>query len=694
MGLYGLSSRPSNTTCVAPARPTLNTSAAVRQTFTNIGFNAPVGLYQMPGDPSYWYVIEQGGRVWRFPNDPNVTQSQVTLVLDIHTEVHYDGQEMGLLGMAFDPNFATNHEVFLFYTHTSSTAPGRSTLSRFTSSDNGVTFDASSESVLLAFDKPYENHNGGNIVFGPDGYLYIGIGDGGSGYDPQHNGQNTQVWFGKMLRIDVHSGSPYGIPPSNPFAGNASAGLPEIYAYGLRNPWRWSFDSATGDLWVGDVGQDRYEEIDTPLQNGGNYGWSVCEGFQLIDDSGPCNVPGTILPVYAYSHASGDGNVIIGGFVYHGSALPDLDGLYIYSDEGSGNIWALTSDATGAYAPTVLDGVGGISSWQEGQDGELYATNVGDGNIYKLVPSGGTTSNFPLTLSATGCVNPNDATQPAAGMIPYDVNAKLWSDGAQKDRYFAIPDGTTIHVNSDGDWDLPIGSVVMKTFYVNGIRTETRLMVHHQDGDWAGYTYRWNSAGTDADLETGADTEDVGGQTWYFPSRSQCMQCHTTAAGRTLGLENGQLNRTLTYASSGITANELDTLDHIGMFDAPLGGSQNIEAYPDPFGTDALESRAKAYLHVNCSICHRPGGPGQGPEDFRYDTSTHDMGACGTAPTQGDLGISGAELIAPGDPAHSIVSARIHALGLNAMPPLAKHQLDTNGISLIDGWITSLTSCP
>ncbi|HZS41854.1 MAG TPA: PQQ-dependent sugar dehydrogenase, partial [Polyangia bacterium] len=644
---------------------------------------------QAPGDSSRWFVVEKGGAVKTFP-DANPTAA--TTFIDISARVDAANNESGLLGMAFHPSFATNHQVFLSYDTPDNTSPAgfHSVISRFVSNDGGATLDQASEQVLLTIAQPFTNHNGGNIVFGPDGYLYAGFGDGGSGGDPMKNGQNVNVLLGKMLRLDVDGGTPYAIPPTNPFA--SGGGKKEIYAWGLRNPWRWSFDSVTGELWCGDVGQDLYEEIDK-IQLGGNYGWNVMEASHCYN-AATCNMSGLILPIAEYDHSVG--NAITGGYIYRGTAITSLIGTYIYGDEVSGRIWGLFYDTTGKATPQVLIDNSGhnISSFGQGNDGELYLCSYGDGKIYKLVPppTSPPPSTFPQLLSQTGCVDPQHPTVPAAGLIPYDLNAPLWSDGAAKRRWIALPDGKQIHVNTDGDWDLPIGSVVVKEFSVGGKRVETRLLMHHADGDWAGYSYEWNDAETDASLLPAGKVKAVGGQSWTYPARAECLQCHSTAAGRTLGLESGQLNRDYAYPT-GRLSNELATLAHIGLFDAPFDQA-GAARYPTYDGTDPLDARARSYLHANCSICHRPNGNGQGPADLRYSTAFKDTMVCNAMPQEGDLGLAGALLLIPGMPAKSILSLRMHALDVNRMPPLASHVVDAQGTSLIDSWIQSLTACP
>jgi uncharacterized repeat protein (TIGR03806 family) len=494
-----------------------------------------------------------------------------------------------------------------------------------------------------------------------------------------------------MLRINVDAGSPYAIPPTNPFA-DGTGGRPEVYAWGLRNPWRWSFDRGTGDLWVGDVGQNLYEEVDK-VELGGNYGWNDMEGFHCYALN-PCMIGGLIDPVAEYDHTQG--TAVIGGYVYRGTAIPTLVGTYIYADYSSGKLWGLFPDAmTGQLAPQSLYSSGlTISSFGQGEDGELYLLDYNTGKLHKLVASGTIApGTFPMTLSATGCVDPSDATQAAAGLIPYDVNVALWSDGATKQRWLAVPDGAQIHVAANGHLDLPIGSVLMKTFSLGVRRVETRLFMHHPDGVWAGYSYAWNDAGTDATLLQAGQTTMVGGQSWTFPSRAQCLECHTAAAGRSLGPELGQLNRSFQYPN-GRLSNELATLDHIGLFDAPLGAVDTLARYPTVDGSDPLDGRARAYLHANCAICHQPGGTGQGPADFRFATTLGATMICNVAPSNGTLGVAGAKLLAPGSPSTSIVSLRMHALDVNRMPPLATHVVDAVGTKLVDDWITSIAACP
>lgn len=347
----------------------------LERVFQQIKTMAPVALLQSPGDDTDWYLVEKAGTILRFTDDASKPPTQF---LDIHDRVDASANESGLLSMVFHPNYAVNHQVFLHYNREGN--PLVTVVSRFVSSDHGRTLDKNSEQVILSLDQPYENHNGGQIGFGPDGMLYIGLGDGGSGGDPQGNAQNTQVLLGKVLRLDVDHDKPYSIPLGNPFA-DGKKGRPEIFAYGLRNPWRWSFDSKTGALWLADVGQNAWEEIDI-IESGGNYGWNAKEGFH--DYNNNTKIHGTIIgPVAEYSHD--EGCSITGGYVYRGTAIPELQGVYIYGDFCSGRIWGLVQNKQGVYESNLLlDTHLMISSFAQANNGDIYVLHYG-GKVFKLV---------------------------------------------------------------------------------------------------------------------------------------------------------------------------------------------------------------------------------------------------------------------------------------------------------------------
>jgi glucose/arabinose dehydrogenase len=349
---------------------------ALQQVFPDVALNRPVALLQTPDPSPFWYVVEKGGRILRL-TDNGAASSRATFV-DLSGRVEAGPSEAGLLGMAFDPDFSRNGRVYLSYTRG---GPLTSVLSRFASRDGGLTLDPASEEVLLEVAQPYANHNGGQIAFGHDGFLYYGLGDGGSGGDPQGNGQNTQTLLGAMLRLDVNGPSPYAIPPDNPFA--AGGGRPEIYAWGLRNPWRWSFDRVNGSLWLGDVGQDAWEEIDL-VHNGDNLGWNLWEGSHCYK-AGACRSEGVVMPLAEYSHKLGCS--VTGGYVYRGLDVPALYGQYLYGDFCSGTIWELDSGNPRAGPRILLESGLRIASFAEGRDGELYLLDYAAGRIFRVIAS-------------------------------------------------------------------------------------------------------------------------------------------------------------------------------------------------------------------------------------------------------------------------------------------------------------------
>jgi uncharacterized repeat protein (TIGR03806 family) len=703
----GLDSRPSNTTCLAGDPPSSTVSITVQRAFANLpNFTQPIAMLQEPGNPARWYVVQKTGSVRVFDNTPTVstTREFINIASRLNSNPASSNDERGLLGMAFHPNYPTDPRVYLFYTGTDTALGLVDRVSQFRLASNGTSLDPATELELFNIDDPESNHNGGNIAFGPDGFLYIGIGDGGSGGDPHGtigNGQNLQTMLGKVLRIDVAAASPattYAIPSTNPYAGNArcnvngtgTANCPEIFAYGFRNPWRWSFDRGSGQLWLNDVGQGALEEVDLVVR-GGNYGWRCLEGTNNTGDACGPN-PSPIAPVAQYGRTLGFSTT--GGVVYRGSAIPALHGRYVFGDFGSGNLWHIARDTPPTLNLTADMAISTglqIASFGEDASGEVYIVHLG-GTLHRLVQGTGGGRQIPAQLSLTGCVNASAPAQPASGLIPYAPNAAFYSDGAVKSRWLALPDGQRIVVNAENDFEFPVQSVLVKNFSLGTQLVETRLFMLHSDGIWAGYTYEWNAAGTDARRVVGGKSVQVAGQTWQFPSEAQCLQCHSAAAGRTLGIEIGQLNGDFGYPAR--TANQLTTLNAIDTLTPALTQTPaQLPLIPDPFGGAAPGLRARAYLHTNCAHCHRPGGPATGDLDLRFTTALAATNACDVTPTFGNLGLANARIIAPGAAASSVAVARVDRLGADAMPPLTRHQIDTAGVQLLTDWVNGLTSC-
>ncbi|HYF61350.1 MAG TPA: PQQ-dependent sugar dehydrogenase [Herpetosiphonaceae bacterium] len=333
------------------------------------GFSQPTFVAHAGDGSGRVFVVEQGGTIRTLDG---------AMFLDIRERVNSDGNEQGLLGLAFAPDFADSGVFYLNYTAQND----NSVTARFRSADGGGSGDPDSEEVLLDIEDPAANHNGGMLAFGPDGYLYVGLGDGGAANDRFQNGQNRRTLWGKLLRIDVSAPTGYAIPADNPFgAGEAQ---PEIWAYGLRNPWRFSFDRATGDLYVGDVGQNRLERVSyqpAGAAGGLNYGWPIIEASQCLGGNS-CDTAGLVLPVAEYSHD--DGCSITGGYVYRGQRYPDLAGAYLYGDYCSGRIWTLRRDGERWAASEALDTSIFISSFGEDEAGEIYVASHAEGAIYRL----------------------------------------------------------------------------------------------------------------------------------------------------------------------------------------------------------------------------------------------------------------------------------------------------------------------
>ena len=351
--------------------------------FPNLTFERPLDIRTPNDGQNRLFVVEQRGTISWFENDVNV--ATLNSFLDIRDRVDDRRNEMGLLGLAFHPQYDSNGYFFVNYTTDN---PRRTRISRFTASDDDAgQVSPESEKIIMEVRQPFGNHNGGGIVFGPDGMLYIGFGDGGSGGDPNEDGQDPTTLLGSIARIDVdvEDSEPYAIPQDNPFVGTGNGVREEIYAYGLRNPWRFSFDSSTGDLWAGDVGQNAYEEIDIVVA-GGNYGWDEREGSHCFEPRTGCQEEGLIDPVWEYPHERGNSSVT-GGLVYHGNELSGLQGKYIYADFSSGRVWSLANAASGdAINEELVRARFGISSFGIDSNRELYICGF-DGKIYKLVES-------------------------------------------------------------------------------------------------------------------------------------------------------------------------------------------------------------------------------------------------------------------------------------------------------------------
>jgi uncharacterized repeat protein (TIGR03806 family) len=667
----------------------------LERAFPRLRFERPVQLLGAGDGSGRVFVVEQAGVVRVFPNEADPERSEV--FLDISERVSRRGNEEGLIGFAFHPDFARNGEVYAHYSLAGDEATG--ILSRFRlDGEDSSRVDPDSEEVLLRQSQPWRNHNGGMIAFGPDGYLYLSLGDGGAANDPQGNGQDLSTWLGSILRIDVdraEEGRPYAVPADNPFVDGPEGARPEIWAFGLRNVWRFSFDRETGDLWAGDVGQNKVEEIDL-IVRGGNYGWRRFEADRVFDDGTELALEPAIPPVSSYPRS--EGISVTGGVVYRGQRFPSLQGQYLYGDYVSGNLWRVVHAGNGGFVTELAARTGrSIASFGEDDEGELFVCSF-DGGIHRVVPAEDEADPFadwPERLSETGLFAWDEEARrarPTEALTAYEVNAPFWSDGAEKGRWFALPEGEAFGYAEEGAWEVPVGATLVKHFrarHGRGMRDlETRLTRRTEDG-WEAATYVWR--GSDAVLAPeGRQFElwgDDGVRSWHAPSASECASCHVEATGFPLGLRTAQLNR-----ERGDGENQLLALAEAGALMLPRdfdpGAAPRLVDPADEL--EPLEDRARAWLEVNCAMCHQPAGPGNAAIDLRRTTALDAAGLVGMAPAQGPLDGEDALLVAPGDAARSLLVHRVRTLGDGRMPPIGSNVVDEEGAALLEAWIEEL----
>ncbi len=701
---YGLQERIPNTSFRISSGGDTLASMQLVQVFNDISFNLPVHLFHAGDSTNRIFVVEKAGIIKSLPNRDSTTAFKI--FMDITERVNAEPNEAGLLSLAFHPDYRNNGKLYVYYTYGNLF----SRISEFTVSNDADSVDKSSERILLEIQQPYSNHNGGQLAFGPDGYLYIGLGDGGSGGDPQSNGQNRATLLGKILRINIDSttqGLEYTIPADNPLAGNSNNWRTEIWAWGLRNPWRFSFDRLNGDLWTADVGQNLWEEVDL-IEGGRNYGWNIMEGFHCYKPSIDCDTAGLTLPIIEYDHSTG--NSITGGYVYRGNRLVRLNGVYLYGDYVTRKIWGLRySGGRLVENKIIAESPAAISSFGEDESGEVYVVGF-DGRIYifEEKPGNPPPVKIPRTISSSGLFSEIDSLRYSPGIIPYSINAPFWSDGAYKTRALALPDTSKIVFSRDGFWVFPPGAVLVKNFFMeleqgnpdSRIIIETRFLVkHEQDEQWDGFSYLWNEAETDAMLLEGSyrrafnikSGDSIKSQSYYYPSRMECLDCHTPAAGFVLGVRTAQINKQHLYGA--VSDNQLRSYNHIRLFTEDIGEDYiafpRLPSYQD--STVAINQRARAYLDANCANCHRPGGSGRTNMDLRYETPLEQMYLINEDASLGDMNITGAKRIKPGAADSSIVYLRMRDLGEFRMPPLASSVVDEEGSELVRQWIDTLT---
>jgi glucose/arabinose dehydrogenase len=664
---------------------------------------------QWPAGATLPFVLQRDGSIIR----PH-TDGTRELLIDFSAEVVMQ-EEAGALGMALHPKFAdpVAPKPYAYVWYNAAGMPTHQRLSRFTWNPATSVFDPASELVMVEQTEATLEHNGARIRFGPDGYLYFGNGDDTF---PAVNAQTLSGGlFSGIFRIDVDmiggttSHAPpktplnattqgYFIPNDNPFVGVAGA-AEEYFALGFRNPYGFNFDRSTGDIWLGDVGETQRESIDH-IVSGANFRWPFYEGKKQQEPGAP-TIGIAHAPLYDYTHASmADLTATMCGFIYRGTALPELAGKLVYSDWPTGRVWSL--DTTTAVRTSLVE-----SNWQNatvgwGQDaqGELYV--IAWSKILKLVrapPHG-----VPTKLSATGIFRDLSTLEVPSSITPYSIRSPLWSDGAAKQRWVYVPAGNTASMNAAGDITLPPGSMLIKQFDLPATaqpvgrskRLETRALVVGTDTTY-GVTYRWNPQGTDADLliqpvdENIADADPTLARAWHFPSFGECWSCHR-AENRVLGFRGEQLHFALPggddQLSVMVAKNVLDAAS-AALAPAPLASPSDTTA--------TILDRANAYIAANCSPCHHPGASYLGDGETwnaQPGVATADRGLV-NAPNHNPamatgLGLPGAPLIVPGDPMGSILWGRINATDPDLrMPPIQRTQVDPTGVSVISAWISA-----
>lgn len=709
----------------------------VQRIFPKLTFKNPLDIAFAP-DSRRAFVVEQYGKIFTFPYDGKAQKAD--LLVDL---AELEKPQMSRLanctgydstyGLALHPRFTENHYCYICYTFKFNLPEGTprskntnngTRVSRFTvSRTDPPTIEAGSEQVLLSWFAG--GHNGGCVKFGPDGYLYISSGDGADPDPPDsyNTGQDISDLMACVLRIDVdhaQGGKSYAIPPDNPFVHTPGA-APEVWCYGLRNPWRMSFDSKTGNLWIGDVGWELWESIHCG-KPGANFGWSIMEGPNPVHPDGAQGPTPITPPQIALNHS--EAASLTGGIVYRGKKLPGLEGHYVFGDWAVRRLWAAKceGDKVQPHREIALTDQR-IVAFGEDFDHELVYLDHEGGGLWQLVPNPAANqpSTFPRKLSDAGLFTSTRAQSPAPGVIPFTINAQQWVDGATGEHWIAVPGeqrmgwGKGMFDEDTPGW--PEGSVLVRTLSLptragdasSSRKVETQLL-HFNGRRWNAYTYAWNDEQTDADLvDAGGDTKVLeiqdpavpGGvrkQPWHFAGRNQCMVCHNPWSNFALAFNEEQLDREQTVG--GVTENGVAAFRRLGLLlepkarragDDPPSGEKL--ALTNPYDDKAdVNERARSYLHVNCSNCHRYGGGGSALFDVRKELPLDKTKLVNEKPNLGSFNIDDARIVFSGDPSRSVLYYRTSKLGTGRMPHIGSDVVDERGVSLLRQWILSLPS--
>jgi uncharacterized repeat protein (TIGR03806 family) len=717
------------------------------EAFPNVFFDVATTLSEAPGT-QHLFITQQNGLIYALSKAGGGEGLRVVLDLRSTTQ---GGSDCGLLGLAFHPEFnqpSSPNRGFMYVHRAFSEAPIQpqgapvypftrtaSRLSRFTVDLDSLVADPASEQILIEQQDEGLWHQGGALFFHPEeGFLYVSVGDEGEDVCRFGNCQRIDKdLFSGVLRIDVdqrggsishpiprqpESGvtANYYIPNDNPFVGQPGV-LEEFYALGLRSPHRMTYDVIDRLGLIGDVGQLDREEIDV-LAPGANYQWNVLEGRVVAVGLEPMPVApigiwtDPVLELQRQEAAS-----VIGGYVYRGSRFPELWGKYIFGDFSTGNIWAVSYDYDGVQfrileRELLLQGPPGLASFGVDAEGELYLLHFGIHPIRKLERLSGQ-ANVPARLSELGLFDTRATPAGPDTLLPYVVQSPLWSDGAHKERWIALPEEGDVSFAEDGAWGFPEGTVLVKHFSMAfDERTpaqrrplETRFLVHGATRGYYGVTYKWNAEGTDAELlrERRVEMLTIIGpdgharqQRYTYPSPTDCLICHNEEAGYVLGPRTAQLNAVLEYAATGRRSNQLLTWSALGLFGESLVRETNAEilaAFPQLAALDdesrSLEDRVRSYWEGNCSMCHGVKHEIRAYWDARYSTPLLDQGVLWAAPYSGD--VQDEAVIWPGEPTRSVLFSRSSTIDPNRkMPPLGRNRVDERYVEVLRAWIESL----
>lgn len=659
-----------------------------------------------PGTGRLIYVHQPDGAKNSVLMRYDFAKQQVEKLLDVDEFIY---------GIEFHPRYASNGYLYLGTNGPVSAQRGdkRALVVRYTVPREGGAVDV--RSGLNILDWPSAGHNGTALTFGSDGMLYVTSGDGTGDSDTDLAGQRLDHLLAKVLRIDVDhpdAGRAYSVPKDNPFVSREGV-RPETWAYGFRNPWRSSWDAKLNRLWVGQNGQDRAEQVYL-VERGANYGWSVWEGSQPFYPGRALGPDPVALPTLEHLHH--EARSLTGGMVYEGDVLPELKGAYVYGDYLTGKIWAARHDGRRVtWRDKVAESRLGVTDFVTTPSGELWVAHyhAGEGGgLYRLIPNpqAGVTPKFPKRLSETGLFKTVAGYTLEGAMFSYSVTVPEWADGVLTDRHFGLPaSGGQIGFSAQRGWEFPEGSVVIQSFAVpdetvrGGKRwIETRLLTR-QEGEWDGYSYRWNDAQTDAELveAEGADGI-VAGRGWRFASRAECGFCHSRAANFLLGLQAPQMHRQHDYGD-GYVANQLEVLAAIGMFKkAGAAAAQTPFVFNPPLAKMARLSdpwdegldkgeRARSLLHARCAHCHVESGGGNSQIDLRLGSSLSGMKLLNAEPLHGHVGLAeDTRLVVPGDASKSILISRVARSSEGRMPPLGSMSPDSRVVRLLVEWIGGL----